>query len=433
VYLRRPRLIVALAIAMATLSTPVSARGPDSIVIEWNGHAANALINPTTAVVPGAGQGPTVAVLHLAMVQGAVYDAVNAIDRGFDPYLNGVGKAPKWASKLAATATAAHHVLVGLVPALPAATLAWVETEYSASMAEISAAQPAKKVAAGVKVGAKAASKMLAARANDGRYVPFTFSQGTGKGEWRPTSDPPVSDPFAWVAKVDPFVMRSNSQFRTAGPLPLTSAAYAREYNEVKAVGALTGSTRTLDQTALALFYTVNPVEMFNRTFRDVAADARLNTADAARLFAMINLAGADGLISCWDDKEFYSFWRPITAIQLGDTDGNPDTVADPKWASMAPAPPYPDHPSGYNCLTGSMMHTAKHFFGSDRMNFTVVQTTAVGAPERTYGRFTDVIKDTIEARLYLGIHFRTPDEQGAVIGKKVARWLDRHYFHPAH
>ena len=235
-----------------------------------------------------------------------------------------------------------------------------------------------------------------------------------------------------------PFTLRSTSQFRTAGPNAVTSAQYAKEYEEVKALGAATGSSRTPEQTALATFYIPNPVEIFNRTFRTISTSMSLGVADQARLYAMLNLAGADALINCWDDKEFWHFWRPVTAIQSGADDGNSATDGDTTWApfistlsgptagSFLPTPPYPDQPSGYNCLTSSMMHTAKRFFG-DKMTFTVERTPAGTA--RTYTRFTDVVKDTIDARVYLGIHFRTADVDGANLGKNVANWVGSHFF----
>jgi hypothetical protein len=146
----------------------------------------------------------------------------------------------------------------------------------------------------------------------------------------------------------------------------------------------------------------------------------------------MLNFAGADALISCWNDKEYWSFWRPVTAIRNGDVDGNPATAGDATWTPLVGTPPYPDHPSGYNCVTGAMMNTAVTFFGTKKVTFTLHQSAAAGAPTRTYERLTDVVKDTIDARIYLGIHFRTPDVQGAVMGKQVAQWLSHHYFGPS-
>jgi hypothetical protein len=440
--------VVFMALALGPLgSAPTTAYAgpPQSAVLDWNLHAVTALSNPTTQPTPplppieflGAGETPPVAATQLAMVQGAVYDAVNAIDGGHKPYLTGLPTASPKASKPAAVATAAHHVLVGLVNpttrqlVLSQATRIWLDQTYEASLARIADSKPKEREAklAGIAAGDAAAQEMLRIRANDGRFGSFLFTPGAQPGQWRPTATPPVSDPFAWVARVEPFFVDSSSQFRTAGPHALTGRAYAREYNEVKNYGGNGTTTPTLrspEQVALAGFYTVNPVELFNRTFRVIAAD-KLRLVEQARLFAMLNMAVADSVINCWDDKAFWNFWRPITAIRLGDTDGNPNTVADAGWTSMLPAPPYPEHPSGYNCVTGAFMHTGKIFFGTDRLSFSV-ERVAPGAPNvtRNYERFTDVVKDTVDARVYQGIHFRAGDKQGAAIGMKVAAWLDQ-------
>ncbi len=402
-------------------------------VREWNLHAANALINATTAPIPGAGQTPPVSELHLAMVQGAVYDAVNSIDRGHRPYLTGLPPASRSASQEAAVATAAHDVLVGLgigpVPPLPQVVRDRLDALYADALAEI---PDGAAKAGGVAAGAAAAAAMLDARATDGRYVPFSFTVGDDPGQWRPTPPGLVNDPFAWVARVEPFLLRSPSQFRTNGPRALTSRAYAREYNEVKELGGPTlGSPRSAEQEAVAQFYTVNPVELFNRTFRAISEAEGLTLAEEARLFAMLNMAGADAVINCWDDKAFWSFWRPITAIHEGDDDSNPRTVGDSDWTPLIATPPYPDHSSGYNCATSSYMHTAKAFFGR-KIPFSVVRIApGVADVTRTYKRFTDVVDDTIDARVYQGIHFRAADVQGAGIGRHVAHWLDKHYFEP--
>ena len=228
-------------------------------------------------------------------------------------------------------------------------------------------------------------------------------------------------------------MLESTSQFRTDGPNALTSEEYAAEYDEVKELGSLSSTSRTPEQTAVALFYIENAIVMLNRTFRTIAEDEGLTPVEEARLFGMLNLTGADAVINCWDDKGFHSFWRPITAIRLGDDDTNPATEGDAAWTPLFPTPPgtppYPDHPSGYNCITGSMMNAAKDFFGTNKVAFTV-HSNSSGA-DRDYTRFTDVYKDTIDARVYLGIHFRTADVQGAVLGKKVAAWADKHFFQP--
>jgi hypothetical protein len=440
-----PRIaLVAVATVLVATLMPIGpvAAAPSNTVLNWNATAVAALFNSPTATPSGAGQTAPVGAIHMAMVQGAVYDAVNSIEGGYEPYLD-VPAAPPGASVDAAVATAAHHVLVRVIPiAAPltdpmirSAILARVQTQYQTELNAIPAGVAKSQ---GRSAGAAAASAMLADRVGDGQYPvnPFTFTQGTGIGEWRPTNG--VSDPFAWAARVRPFTLLSTSQFRTAGPNAVTSHKYAREYAEVKALGAATGSSRTPEQTALANFYIPNPVEIFNRTFRTISTSESLDAADQARLYAMLNIAGADALINCWDDKEAWHFWRPVTAIKLGESDGNPKTEGDPAWepfistipgpvvGTFLPTPPYPDHPSGYNCLTSSMMNTAKRFFG-DKMTFTVERTP--GGTARTYARFTDVVRDTINARIYLGIHFRTPDVQGAKLGKNVAKWVGSHFF----
>ena len=333
---------------------------------------------------------------------------------------------------MAAVATAAHHVLVGLgiapVPPLPQVVRDRLDGLYVDALAGIP--DGAAKTD-GIAAGAAAAAAMLAARSTDGRYVPFSFTSGLEAGQWRPAPPGLGSDPFAWVANVQPFVLQSPSQFQSNGPLDLGSRAYAKEYNEVKELGR-PDSPRTAKQDAIARFYTVHPVEMFNRTFRVIAQERGLSLVEEARLFAMLNMAGADGLINCWSDKAAFSFWRPITAIHNGDDDGNARTAGDTGWTSLLATPPYPDHPSGYNCVTSAMMHTAEDFFGRSKSTFNVVRIVPNEANvTRVYKQFADVIEDTIDARVYEGIHFRTAEIQGAEIGEQVADWIDDHYFEP--
>jgi hypothetical protein len=435
---RLPVLAFAALAAGVALAAAMPARAVSSDTVrDWNLNAANALSNAPNAVPPGIGMTPPVTAAHLAMAEGAVYDAVNAIELagggGHRPYLSGLPAASVSDSVDAAAATAAYNVLVGELNALPSSlqplvppVLGWLKTAYDTTLLGI---QDGPEKTGGIDDGAAAAAAMLALRAHDGRYGPFRFTPGFGAGQWRPELPAFVSDPNAWIAKVTPFLMTSQSQFRSDGPQPLTSQAYADDFNEVKSVGALNSTTRTPEQTALGLFYTDHAVAMWNRTFRAIAEQQGLSENDEARLFGMLNLAGADSLIGCFDSKAFWSFWRPITAIRHADEDGNPATVADPNWLPFVATPPYPDEPSGFNCVTSAFMHTAQDFFGTDKMNFTV-HSNATNA-DRDYTRFSDTWKDTIDARIYVGIHFRTADVNGVVLGKKVAHWLDRHYFQP--
>jgi hypothetical protein len=421
------------ALGLAAASPPAQADSPATAVLDWNKHAFDALFNAPGAATPGAGQTPPVMSLHLAMVQGAVYDAVNAIDGGHTPYLGGLPDAPGSASQAAAAARAAHDTLVAVLNQVPLtatftaavrqAIITRLDNLYGSSIAAATLADGASAVADGVAAGQAAAAAMIAERTGDGRYPanPFMFTVGTKPGEWRPTAG--VNDPFAWVAKVTPFVVESGEQFLSKGPPALKSGAYAKEYNEVKELGAV-GSTRTPAQQALVDFFQPNPIELYSRALRTQAGMEGLDLAQQARLFAKINLSLADALITCWSDKAHWSFWRPQTAIRLGGPEVNPKTEGDPTWTSVIPSPPYPDHSSGYNCVTGSIMEVAELYFGQGRTTFTLVHPNGT---TRTYRHFRDVGDDTIDARVFQGIHFRSADEQGCQIGRDVARWVDKH------
>src|SRR5262245_16650797 len=396
----------------------------------WDAHALAAIFNATNAPVPGAGQPPPVGTLHMAMTQIAVYDAVNSIAGGHQPYIKGLPKASPDASIDAAVITAAHDVLVGLgiapVPALPQVVrdrLDMLRTDALAAIPDGTAKEDGKAA------GAAAAAAILAERTGDGRFVPYTNPVGDEAGEWRPTLPAFANDPFAWVAYVDPFTLRSGSQFRTKGPLDITSRQYAKEYNEVKDLGSSTTTARTPEQQAIAAFFQPNPVEMLQRALRDVTKNQGIGVVDEARFYAQLNVATADALINCWDEKNHWLFWRPITAIQEGDNDGNPRTTGDAAWLPLIATPPYSDHTSGYNCATGALMNTAELFLGSKADLH--VTNLAIGVT-RDYTRFDAVPLDTIEARILQGIHFRTADVDGAKLGKNVARWVNSHYFKKA-
>ena len=253
---------------------------------------------------------------------------------------------------------------------------------------------------------------------------------GTTPGAWRPVLPIFVNDPNAWLKDVKPFLIRNASDFRSKGPLSLTSHAYAHEFDEVKSLGSASSTTRTADQTLAARYWAENPPATWSRIFRTLSAQQEVSLVDNARLFAMLYLTAADSLISVWDDKAYWSFWRPITAIREADTDGNPKTVKDEGWLPLIPTPPYTEHPSGHTGLSGSIVATLKDFFGTDKIAWT---DTNNGGLTRSFTRFTQAIDEIIDARVWSGIHFHTADEQGAVIGKQVAKWRDRHYFGPVH
>ena len=413
-------------LAAIALLAPTVARA--DTVTDWNGYASN-------AIVATAGQPPPSAVLSFAMVQGAVYDAVNAIDRGHRAYLP-QPPAPRSASTDAAAATAAYQVLLGLFPAQQATLTPLYET----SLAGVTDSPPGAK-ADGVAAGAAAAATMLAARKDDGRFGPFTPVYGTTPGTYRPT--PPFFglDPAPWVGNVRPFVVPDVSMLRTRPPYPLTSRAYARELNEIKDVGSLHSTTRTPDQTSSAIFWQDHAFALWNRTFRTLAASRHLDIADSARLFATENLAAADAAIGCWDNKYHWNTWRPIMAIREAASDGNRNTEADPGWTPLfdpstpvaAPpalvTPPFPEYPSGHNCAAGAILTSLRFFFHTDRVAFSA--TSNKNATTRSWSSLSEALRENINARVWAGIHFRQADLAGAALGRKVARYLHNHDLQP--
>ncbi|SOC52278.1 PAP2 superfamily protein [Ornithinimicrobium cerasi] len=395
------------------------------VLLEWNllAQVETIMLRPTAH---GQARG-------IAMVEGAVYDAVNAIDGGHQPYLldlEALDLAPG-ASYDAAIATAAHHVLVSLVAEGRVAAL---DAAYDATLLTIPDGPGEDD---GVAAGEAAAAAMLDARADDGYLAPFVFPPATEPGDWEPVPGG-AYDPDPWVGGLDPFFLDNALQFRSKGPLKLTSGAYAKEFNEVKELGSLTSTTRTPDQTAAAIFWQFPPTALWNGVFRDLSVSEGLDVVDGSRLFAQVNLAAADGAIACWEEKYYWNFWRPTMAIREADTDGNRKTVADPGWkplfdpstATTPPlaTPPFPDHPAGHGCVSGAVLHTAKTFFGTDKMAFEVRSGRFPGQP-RQFSTFTDALEEVRDARVWGGIHFRTATEDGAVVGKKVARWMNDNYF----
>jgi hypothetical protein len=417
-----------IAVAGLIPASSVAAAEPTNMVLVWNENAVSVVSSGQAATPPGLGQAPPLSALHVAMVHGAVYDAVDAIDGGHEPYLPGLS-APATASKAAAVAQAAHDVLVGITPASLPLVKTRVDDMLTASLSLIDDGQAETD---GRTIGSQAAAAMLAARSTDGRFDVEPYPTSNDLGKWR-LVPPGNGNAFGQFATVTPLTMQSPGQFRTAGPLDIASAEYAAEFNEVKALGAQSGSSRTPAQRLLAGFVSANPLVFMNKGLRDIAVAQGLTTTEQALLFVKTSMGSADALIACFNDKLHWNVWRPQTAIREAANDGNPATAPDAAWLSLYPTPPYPDHPSGYNCYTAGLWHGARLFFGTDRMEFSLTSpsTAPIEGSTRSYTRFTAVIDDTIEGRICTGFHFRTPDVQGAWIGKKAAQWLDKHYFAP--
>jgi hypothetical protein len=402
------------------LATNVQAADP---IAAWNQISETA--------VKTAGHPPPVAALDFAIVHLAIYDAVESIERRYEPYYTLVPGAT--GSPSAAVAKAGHDVLIGLFPAQKAT----LDLDY----ANFLAANGVDPLDPGTAVGALAAANMLALRADDGRFPlnPPPFLGKTDIGQWRPTPSllagpPPTLSPglTPWVATVTPFTMHSDSQFRVGPPPDLASQQWADDYNETKTLGSLTSTTRTAEQTEIGYFWADSGPILWQNALRYISGAYLHDTGDTARMFALAEAAMADAQIACWDSKYFYNFWRPITAIRLGDQDGNPATVVDPEWQPLINTPNFPEYPSGHADISSGISHMLRLYFGTDELTFQMTTTTAL-APQktRTFTRFSQAEREVIDARVYVGFHYRNSDTTAAAQGRRVANWVFRHYMRP--
>ena len=406
-----------LSLALVSFAIGLTQKAGADAVVDWN------IITGQTipfAARPGGSPG-----LDYAMVHAAIYDAVQAIDGRFEPYAVEIQGAS--GSPAAATAKAAHDVLVNRFPTQTAS----LDATYHAYLASHGLAENDP----GVSVGQQTAAVIIALRANDGSWpaVPEVFNGGTDLGDWRPT--PPAFAPMAvpWLGTVTPFTLDDPAQFRPhQAPPDLSSRKYAEAYNEVKALGASVNSSRTPEQTDIAYFFADNAFLYWNRAVQSLANTYLDNIGDSARLFALVNMAMADGAITAWDSKKYFNFWRPITAIQQGDNDGNPLTTGDPAWLPLIANPPYPDYTSGANSLSGAATRMLANFFGTDEVPFSLTSNTPQAIQKtRNYGRFSDAAEDVVNARIYLGIHFRFADTVAREQGRLIADWAFEHILRP--
>jgi hypothetical protein len=402
-------------------AAPALADAVTGAVVDWNRITLDAV----TAGRPG-----PIGIVDIALVQVAVHDAVQAIEKRYEPYHFEVERA--WGNRSAAVAAAAHGMLVGMFPA----QAAMLDPVYHSYLADKGLTGDP-----GVAVGEQAAAAVLPLRRVNPNPLPPPFVGRNEIGIWRPTPSflgaPPVPAPFSpmaapWMGSFDPFTLTSPARFRPEPPPALTSDRYKRDYNEVKALGSFTSTARSVEQTDLAYFYSGNIPAQWNSALRAIATRYVRKTGDQARLLALANLATADSLISSWDSKVHYIFWRPVTAIVEAANDGNPDTAPDASWQPLINTPPYPDYTSGANNVSGAMTRTLQLFFDTDRMTFEVTSLVPEAKRKtRTYRRFSDAADDMVEARILLGIHFRFADTAGRKQAQRVADWTFNHYLLP--
>ena len=394
-------------IVMAAMATVALALGSGQAHAEgealqiWNVIAVN-------ASVAVAKRTQAVSTIEVAMVQAAVYDAVNAIDGNrYEAYASAPA-VPEAASVDAAIATAAHDVLVWLFPAQQAA--------LDVLLTETLNALPAgPDIDAGAAAGASAAQAVIARRTGDGRDAAVSWTPPQGPGGWVPTPPAFAAPQTPWVALMKPFTMTGPSQFSPGPPPALTSADYTEAVTETATRGAKTGSTRSATETEQALFWSDNFTVQYNRYLRDLAAARGLSTAAVARLLAQVNMAAGDAFIGCMDAKYRYGFWRPVTAI--------------PGWLPLLTTPNHPEYPSAHSCGSGAIVDTLAAFFGTDHIESTISSTVAGAGAPRTFARFKDILRDVSESRILGGLHFRFSLNAGRDIGSKVARQLAKEHF----
>jgi hypothetical protein len=421
-----------LVLSLVILAWPGFVRA--DAVIDWNEIAAKAgfaagLDNEFGCVDP----------LHesriFAMMHAAVHDALNAIDRRSQPYAFD-GLAPAGTSAEAAIAAAAHDVLVAVFPQLPsdlgltpAAAVELVEAAYAAALADIPDT-PSKTE--GILIGQSAAAAILDLRDADGSESPpfldFTYVPGPNPGDFQFIPGLPFAGFPNW-GDVTPFVLTSSSQYRPKAPYAVTSKRYAADFNEVKSLGAVDSTTRSAEQTEIALFWVEGSPQGWNRIARIVSLQHGLDLWQNARLFGLLNLASADAYIADFENKYFYEFWRPITAIRAADTDGNPDTVADSTWDSLVGTPPAPDYPSGHSGQGGAMAEVLARFFG-DKVSFSTTATTQPGVT-RSFTSFSQAAEENGNSRIYVGFHFRHAVTEGLKLGSHVGKVAFNHYLRP--
>ena len=403
-------------------------------VIDWSTEARRAIVPPSAGPENYGNKFPGEAAVYMGIVHAAIYDAAVAIEGGYEPYAIRL-TAPHNTSSAAAIATAAHHTLIGLQPplGLTPAQQAILDGDYANYLAAIP--DGAAKTN-GIAVGEQVAAAVVALRTNDGREQNPTLADlnppPPGPGIWVQNPGNPLPPVLGLrLPGITPLTLESASQFRPDGPSALTSEEYTDDFDQVKDLGRIDSTTRTPEQTIQALFWTDHDLRVWNDGILALAVAHGLDLVQTARMLAMVHVSGGDAMIAGFEAKYHYWFWRPFTAIPEADTDGNPDTEADPTWLPLRTTPNFPEYPAAH-CFHSSAVATAlREFFGTDRVPFSldsrVTQTT------REYTRFRDAVRDVELARTLAGFHFRNSCLQGAHLGRKVGRYVTKHYFQPVH
>ena len=388
------------------------------VVIEWD----KVLLGATVAHRVS----PAVFPRDAAIMSAAVYDAVNSIDGSYTPYHVDI-KAPPGASLEAAAAQAAHDTLSALFPA----DRATFDATLAADLANI----PPGRAMLGTAVGQEVAQQILAWRSTDGFNTTVTYVPGTAPGDWQPTPLPYAPAALPQIARMTPFAIPSDSAFRPGPPPALGSQEYTDGYNELMSIGAVNSTTRKPDQTTTALFWADGPGTItlggyWDQIAQEVAQQRGNSLAQDARMFAELHVAMADSVIGIWDAKYTYNYWRPVTAIQDGNADGNPYTIGDPTWMPLLTTPNHPSYVSGHTGASGAAAVALASFFGTDNIAFSLGSPTAPGVI-KSFDSFSAAAQDVGQSRIYAGIHWPWDVQNGLTLGQQVGAYVASNFFQP--
>ncbi len=447
-YATRVAFVLALAVGATDVNRAVELQADSSLspapVIYWSLAAERAIIPPGPGGIFGSqnygNKFPGEAAVYMGIVHAAIYDAAVAIEGGYEPYAIAIDD-PHDASSAAAIATAAHHTLVGspdmglqgLQPALGLTPQeqAFLDADYETYLSAIPASESKRD---GIHIGEQVAIAIATLRQNDGREANPTLASlnppDRRPGVWQQNPGTPLPPVLGLrLPGIMPLALATASQFRPDGPNPLTSGEYADDFNQVKELGRFDSQVRTPEQTTQALFWTDHDLRQWNEGMLRLATARGLDLVQTARMLATAHVSGGDAMIACFEAKYFYWFWRPYQALPHADTDGNSATSADTAWQPLRATPNFPEYPSAHACHSGAAAEALKTFFGSDKIDFSL--DSRVTGTVRHYDRFHDVVNDVNEARVLAGFHFRNSDQEGAHLGRDVARFVATHLFHP--
>jgi len=431
--------LITLALLCASLSAQVTGSSGASTVDENQnpGGSSAQSVNPvvqwnrTLLVIvrtPGAQPATVHPTRSFAIMHAAIYDAVNAIDSTHKAYLAELSGLPRSASQDAAAAAAAHEVLLALYPAFQTALDALLQQ----SLAQI---PDGKDKLQGVAIGQTVADRILALRSNDGsnaKPTPFVFGNAPGDYQSTPPNFPKQPQFTHW-SRVTPFALERASQFRLGPPPELTSDTYTDAFNEVKSLGIVQSTTASADQALTGHFWNGAIQNYWNEVAQTASVAHNLTTAQNARLFALLNLTLADGVIAFYDTKYTYNFWRPVTAIRAADTDNNPDTAADPNWLpQVGNTTPDPSYPGAHAVISAAAARVLTSFFKTDHFNFNVTSEVLPGV-QRAFSRISAAAEEATLSRIFAGVHFRFDLTTGQRLGREIADFVIDNFLTPTH